>query len=170
MFYGFIRAASSGRRRKPNSIRRCSPASRQSRGAVDHENPVSLHRIALTPNAEKIGKGMALGSNAGCVIRLAADEDVTEGLGLAEGPETALAIMMAGWRPVWATGGTATMKNFPLLSGITSLSVFADHDESWAGLKAAREVVARYRTAGRWTQIIMPRAPGCDWADEWGVR
>ena len=59
-------------------------------GAVGDDNPVSLHRIGLTPNAKKIGKGMALGSSAGCVIRLSADEDVDigdrAGRGAGDGP------------------------------------------------------------------------------------
>ena len=48
-----------------------------------------------------------LGRAAGAAIKLSADADVTMGLGIAEGIETALSILSAGWRPVWREGRPA---------------------------------------------------------------
>jgi hypothetical protein len=71
------------------------------------------------------------------VIRLVPEEDVATGLGLAEGIETALAVMQrAGWSPVWAANSAGAMDRFPVLPGIESLTIFADADG--AGIKAAR--------------------------------
>ena len=80
--------------------------------------------------------------------RLSLDEDVLLGLHLAEGLETALAVMAAGFRPCWSTGSSGLMGNFPVLSGIEALTIFADNDASGTGERAAREVAARWRQAG----------------------
>ncbi len=71
--------------------------------------PRAVHRIAVTPAGDKIGKKM-FGPVAGCVVRIWADEDVTTGLVLGEGIETTLAaattIDHRGTRltPAWASG------------------------------------------------------------------
>ena len=116
-------------------------------------------RTYLGPGLKKIGKAKTLGSPAG-IIRLTPDEDVTYGLWLAEGLETALSAMAKGIRPVWSTGTTAIMKTFPVLNGIDCLTIIADHDASGAGEEAAREVEARWRRAGRKARILMPEQPG----------
>lgn len=90
----------------------------------------------------------------GGVIRLTDDFEVSEGLGLAEGIETALAVTGAGWRPIWATVDAGNMAALPPLPGIAALTVFADADE--AGLRAARKVTDRWFVAGRETRIIAP--------------
>jgi hypothetical protein len=106
----------------------------------------AISRTYLSLEGKKIGKAKTLGVPAG-IIRLSADEDVAEGLHLAEGLETALAAMAIGLRPMWATGSTSLMKGFPILPGIETLNVIADHDENRAGERVAEEVVARYRAA-----------------------
>jgi hypothetical protein len=111
-----------------------------------------------------------LGPVGGCAIKFDDDAEVTYGLGVAEGPETALAVRASGWRPVWALGSADAIKAFAALNGIEALTVFADHDKSGTGRKAARECVNRWHAAGREAVGTMPRGVGCDWADEWGVR
>ena len=85
----------------------------------------------------KIGPAKTLGAPAG-IIRLSKDEDVLAGLHLAEGLETALAAMSIGLRPIWATGSTALMAKFPILSGIEALTVIADNDANGAGAGSKR--------------------------------
>jgi hypothetical protein len=51
------------------------------------------------------------------------------------------------------------MRRFPVLPGIEALQVFADHDTSEAGeagQRAAEEVIARWRDAGREATGRMP--------------
>jgi putative DNA primase/helicase len=119
----------------------------------------AISRTYIDENLRKIGKAKTLGSPAG-VVRLSRDEDVLQGLYLAEGLETALSAMAKGLRPVWSTGSTALMKTFPVLDGIDCLTVIADHDATGAGENAAREVETRWRRAGREAYVFMPASRG----------
>ena len=135
---------------------------------IHDDEPKGIHRIAIAPDGRgRLAKKM-LGLVGGCAIKLDADENVTHGLGVAEGPETALAVRASGWRPMWALGSAEAIKAFPVLNGIELLTVFADHDENGTGRKAARECVNRWHAAGREAVGTMPHGKGCDWADEWG--
>ena len=100
---------------------------------------------------------------AGGVIRLVDDADVTLAIGLGEGLETGLAVTAAGWSPVWAAIDAGNLAGLPVLAGIETLTVFADHDE--AGTKAAQTLAARWRSAGREVRICTPPGQGDDWND-----
>ena len=89
-------------------------------------------------------------------------EDVTYGLTVCEGVETAIAVEMSGQSPVWALGGAANLGAFPVLAGIEALTIAAD--TGTAGQRAAQEVAARWRQAGREVRTITP--PIDDWAAE----
>src|SRR5580693_5237970 len=107
---------------------------------------------------EKVTKAKGLGP-AG-IVRLSLDEDVLERLHIAEGLETALGAMSKGLRPMWATGSTAIMAKFPVLSGIKALTIIADHDANDAGERAAAEVAARWREAGKEARVWRPKSIG----------
>lgn len=97
------------------------------------------------------------------VVRLAPDGEVTLGLGLAEGIETALAVVQRfGWRPVWAACSAGGIAAFPVLPGIECLTVFADADE--AGTGAARRCCRRWAAAGMEARLHAP--PAGDWNDD----
>jgi hypothetical protein len=68
--------------------------------------------------------------------------------------------MSKGFRPMWATGSTALMAKFPVLSGIEALTIIADHDANGAGERAAAEVASRWREAGKETRIIVREGIG----------
>jgi putative DNA primase/helicase len=130
--------------------------------------PLSLHFTRLASDGRgKAGtdcdKLLLKGhrKSRGC-IRLWPDEAVTCGLAIAEGIETALAAAHM-FVPAWATVDAGNMSTFPLLPGIESLTIYADHDE--AGLKAARECARRWRDAGRLPRILTPVIAGQDAAD-----
>jgi hypothetical protein len=121
--------------------------------AVTAQPTGAISRTYIDANLRKIGKAKTLGSPRG-VIRLSRDEDVHEGLHIAEGIETALTAMAHFWlRPTWTTGDTGTMRNFPVLAGIEALTIFADHDRNSAGENAARELAGRWVGAGREVHI-----------------
>ncbi len=107
----------------------------------------AINRTYIDENLHKVGKAKTLGSPAG-VVRLSLDEDVLEGLHLAEGLETALSAMAAGLRPVWSTGSTALMRTFPVLDGVDCLTIIADHDATDAGegRPRGRDALAKRRT------------------------
>jgi len=93
-----------------------------------------------------------LGPKAGGVIRLWPDEAVTQGLAIAEGIETALALAHA-FTPVWAVIDAGNMAALPVLE-VDSLLIAADHDP--AGTKAAQACAQRWADAGREVAIAMP--------------
>lgn len=137
--------------------------------------PRAIHRTAIQPDgsgkAEPPDGGPAkrmLGPARGAVVKLVGDEDVTLGLGLAEGIENALTAVCAGWRPVWAAGSAGAIRTFPVLAGIEGLNIFADHDPT--GLEAARACGRRWAEAEREAALIHPRGDGLDWNDVVGGR
>jgi hypothetical protein len=96
------------------------------------------------------------------VIRISPDDDVTAGLGIAEGIETTLAVMQhADWRPMWCATSAGAIASFPVLNGIEALTIFADTDA--AGQRAAETCARRWAEAGREAFIITPREG--DWND-----
>ena len=130
--------------------------------------PLSLHFTRLASD----GRGKAGGDcdklllsghrKRGGVVRLWPNEAVTCGLAIAEGLESALAAAHL-FQPVWACVDAGNLAALPVLAGLESLTIYADHDE--AGLKAARECARRWTAAGREARIRAPRAPGADAAD-----
>lgn len=126
--------------------------------------PVGIHRTFLRADGQGKAPGQAkmmLGGSG--AIRLSPDSEVTAGLGVAEGIETALSLIQAaGWSPVWATGSAGGIATFPTLPGIEALTIFADGDE--AGVKAATACAERWRREGR--EVTVRAAPaGLDWND-----
>jgi putative DNA primase/helicase len=113
--------------------------------------PTGIHRTFLTDDGRKRERKM-LGRQG--VIRLSPDEDVTQGLGICEGIEDALAVILSGWRPVWAATSCGAIERLPVLSGVESLTIFADNDK--AGLRAAETCAPRWIEAGREASVMTP--------------
>lgn len=129
--------------------------------------PVGVHVTYLRP----CGAGKAPGRSPKVmlgdvgVVRLVPDAEVTLGLGLAEGVETALAVMQGfGWRPVWAATCAGAIARFPVLAGLEALTVFADGDDQGAGMAAARACSRRWSTAGQEARVLAAPA-GEDFLD-----
>ncbi|WP_299436788.1 toprim domain-containing protein [uncultured Rhodospira sp.] len=139
---------------------------------ADGNRPTAIHRtpLRLDGTRDRDRPKKMLGPSGGAVIRLCDDAEVTMGLGLAEGIETGLSVLAAGWAPVWAAGSAGTIRTFPVLSGIEALTIFADHDRSGAGLDAARACGERWADAGREVTITAPPTCGHDWNDALGHR
>lgn len=133
--------------------------------SIEDAAPITLHRTWIRADGRKADlqpPRMLLAGRpkrGGC-IRLWPDDAVTCGLGIAEGIESALALAWAH-APVWAAIDAGNLTQFPLLEGIESLVIAADHDQ--AGLRAARECARRW--AGRDVRVVVPPEPGTDLAD-----
>lgn len=126
--------------------------------------PRTLHRTWVLPDGQKANVDpprMLLGKHrkAGAVCRLWPDEAVTTGLGIAEGIESALSLAH-GFKPVWACIDAGNVKTFPVLSGIESLVIAADHDD--AGLRAAHACATRWDEAGLEVTVVAPPNPKSD--------
>ena len=113
--------------------------------------PVGVHRTFLDPDGRKLGRKM-LGRQG--VIRLSANDEVSSALGIAEGIEDALAVMVSGWRPVWVATSAGAIARLPVLPGVQALTIFADADI--AGRKAADTCAARWQSEGREVRISIP--------------
>jgi putative DNA primase/helicase len=116
---------------------------------------------SLSQTGDKIGR-MALGPKTGAAIKLSADEDVTMGLTIGEGLETVLSAMQLGFSPAWALGDASNVRNFPVLSGLESLTIIVDNDESGTGQRAAFECSSRWTSAGREVFRVIPDRCGED--------
>jgi putative DNA primase/helicase len=111
-----------------------------------------VHRTYLNQDGTKRVRRM-LGRQG--VIRLSPDEEVESSLGLAEGLEDALRILLAGWRPIWVATCAGGIERFPVLPAVECLTVFADDGEP--GIKAAETCVGRWLEAGRKAVIVPPK-------------
>jgi phage/plasmid primase-like uncharacterized protein len=133
--------------------------------------PRAIHRRAITPDGTNLGHWRALGATIGCVIRLWPDDEVSQGLVLGEGVETVLAaatgITHRGTllQPAWAAGDAGHLANFPTLSGVESITLLVDNDESGTGQRDARICGERWRAAGREAILLTPHALGTDFND-----
>lgn len=143
----------------PALIARFSPIENDPGFAVE---PTAIFRIRLD-RYDGDRRKLALGPSRGQVIKL--DQDISlAGLGISEGVEKGLALVASGWRPIWVTCGTSTMRTFPVLSGIECMTFFCDRDH--AGRDAALAGLDAWRDARREARILAPPAPFKDW-DSW---
>lgn len=141
--------------------------------------PVSLHRIYLTPDGRKAPVAspkkmmVPLGPVVGGAIRLyPAGPD----LGITEGIETALAVRQGTDMPVWAGVSAALVEAFEPPPGVTLVVIWADLDRSGRGAIAANRLRDRLLTKGIQVAVNLPPGPipegakGLDWADVWGLK
>jgi DNA polymerase I-like protein with 3'-5' exonuclease and polymerase domains len=128
------------------------------------DEAAGIHRIALTPDAEKIGR-MMLGSwpNARAIKLKPLGKQLTIG----EGIETTIAGDASAPREsaLWALGSATAIKKLPPVPGVTKLAILVDHDRHGLGLEAARGAGARWQFAGCQTTLLVPHQAGCDFND-----
>ena len=127
--------------------------------------PTGIHRTALADDGSAkrtmpngMPAKMMLGRAKGAAVMLSNSAPV---MGIAEGIETALSVQKIFGMPVWACMSAPGIAGFPVIRGITHLTIFADHDE--AGLKAAKNCARRYQKNGIDAAVRHPREPGGDW-------
>jgi Toprim domain len=126
---------------------------------IETNAPQAISRTFLDNEGRKLGRKF-LGPVGGAAIKLDPDENVLGGLHVGEGLETCMAARQLGLRPTWALGSAGAVAAFPVLGGIEAINVIVDHDDNGAGEKAAREVEARWRAAGREVNLIRSDTPG----------
>jgi Toprim domain len=114
------------------------------------DKAIAIHRTALTlgPRPERIDR-LSLGPTSGGAIKLSPDDEVSSGLLIAEGIETALsAAVRFKFHPVWSVISRSGIAKFPVLSGVECLSVAVDNDDSGDGQRDAATLVERMTSAG----------------------
>lgn len=141
--------------------------------------PVAIHRTFLTKEGKKLrleGSGPSrkqtpsVSDTEGRIICLAEPENGV--LGLAEGLETALAVIQGTGYPVWSCLSASMMPQFVPPAGVHTLIVFVDIDRSGAGQEAAQALRENLKERGIRVLFQVPllkRDPSrksVDWADQ----
>lgn len=152
-----------------NGQKSCQPALICLFRSIRSNEPMAILRIFIKPDGS--GKSdhpylrnqkQMLGPTTGAVIKISADEDVTSGLVVAEGLETALSAYSCGWQPTWSLGSASALAKFGSIAGIEALTVMADRDD--AGVRAAQKCTMLWRDAGAEARIFLPKRHD-DWND-----
>lgn len=122
-----------------------------------------VHRTFLREGGRKVGV-LTLGRKLGSVIKIDPDEEVHEGLAIAEGVESAIAARFL-YRPAWSLIDANGIHGFPVLAGVEHLEIFADNDANKTGEVAAYSCQERWEREGAEVSIQMPPNVGGDIAD-----
>jgi Toprim domain-containing protein/CHC2-type zinc finger protein len=129
------------------------------------DEPTGIHRIALTPAAEKIERRML--GRGGAVKLWPADTQLIIG----EGIETTLAAATrishrgAPLRPAWSAVSAGALARLPVIPGVEQLLILVDHDRNGQGQAAAARCAERWSRAGRSVIRLKPKQPGSDFND-----
>ncbi|MEK7220973.1 MAG: toprim domain-containing protein, partial [candidate division NC10 bacterium] len=132
---------------------------------------VAIHRTYLDPagpgkaplsSPKKLTPAVRDGATRGAAIRLA---EAAQTLALAEGIETALAVLEATGTPAWATVSAGGMEAVELPSGVRRVEIWADHDQSGRGQQAAEVRAAGCILSGLDVWVMIPPKEGTDWLD-----
>lgn len=139
-------------------------------------NIVSLHRTYLTPAGDKaevpcVRKMLPVPpgrSVNGAAIQLGGVP--TDGaLGVAEGMETAMAVMRVYGMPTWSLISASILAKFDPPAGVKTILVWADKDRSEAGQIAAEKLKAALDARGLAVHVLIPSRPikgkSVDWND-----
>lgn len=137
---------------------------------------ITLHRTYLTEDGRKAPvvaprKLMAYPGDlrlAGGAIRL---ETAGAELGITEGIETALAVMLMTGEPTWAATSAGMLERFQPPADVEVLVIWADRDRSGTGERSARILAQRLSERGLDVEVRLPEmaipkgARGVDWFD-----
>jgi putative DNA primase/helicase len=133
-------------------------------------SPGTLHRTYLAPDGG--GKAdipsprrfMPGDVPKGGAMRVA---PYTDTLGIAEGVETARAVLRDKGIPCWAAGDAGRLGEFVWPADVKHLVIFGDNDPHWAGQLGCATLANRIaRTKGGPTfEVVWPDTIGTDWLD-----
>lgn len=136
--------------------------------ASPENRAVNLHITYLTSDGKKAAtpkpkRVMAGKLPEGSAIRLARAEGA---MGIAEGIETALAAAKLFDIPVWAAVSGNGLAKWTPPEEATTIYVFADYDENYAGQSKAYTLAHRLITIFKRDVVVeVPDFPGDDWND-----
>ena len=129
------------------------------------DEPASIHRIALTPDGDKIERRLL---GRGGVVKL---WPAGPRLVVGEGIETTLAAATrishrgAPLQPAWSAVSSGALGSLPVIPGVERLIILVDHDLNGAGQAAALRCAERWSRAGRTVVRLTPKRPGTDFND-----
>jgi hypothetical protein len=135
---------------------------------VETDAPAGIHRVALTPDAERIERRMLGRWPTARAIKLWPSE---RSLVIGEGIETTLAAATRRQhrgkplRPAWAIGSSEGIARFPVIAGVEQLLIVVDHDSNGVGPDNARECARHWTAAGRQPVLLIPNEQNTDFND-----
>jgi putative DNA primase/helicase len=121
--------------------------------SISDGEPQAVSRTFLDYEGRKLERKF-LGPVGAAAIMLDSFDAVTDGLHIGEGAETCLAACQLGLRPTWALGSSGAIAAFPVLAGVESLTILAEHDD--ASANAVEACAQRWYNAGREVLINRP--------------
>jgi hypothetical protein len=119
------------------------------------DEPLAVSRIFLDAEGH-LKERLFLGPVKGCAVKIDPDENVTMGLHICEGIESAIAARELGLSPVWAAGSVGAVAKFPVLGGIECLTILAEEKDR----KETQECFERWRDAGREVIVLHSKNGG----------
>jgi DNA polymerase I-like protein with 3'-5' exonuclease and polymerase domains len=130
---------------------------------VETDVIAGIHRIALTADAEKIGRKMLGAWPHSRAIKL---RPTGEKLLIGEGIETTIGgSMKVHWSSaLWACGSAGAIEKLPLISGVVELAILVDRDRNGIGLRSARSCAGRWYPERKVT-LLTPRQDETDFND-----
>jgi hypothetical protein len=130
------------------------------------DEPTGIHRIALTPDGNRIERRM-LGNGGGVVKLFPADKTLVVGEGIESVAAAATRVKRWGalLQPAWSAISTQGLRKLPVVPDVERLIILVDHDLNGAGQAAATVCAERWSRAGRSVVRLMPKQPGADFND-----
>jgi len=133
------------------------------------DEPIAIHRTALTEDGRKLDRPRVLGPKKGGAIKLSPISSIGSELAIGEGIETTLSARPLGIDiPAWSlcdAGGLSQFPVLPSLAAVERLTILADNDASKVGQNAAAKTKARWEAARRRVRVLTPRDEGSDFND-----
>jgi hypothetical protein len=131
---------------------------------IRSNEPRAIHRRPLSLAGKALSHWVAYAPTGGAAIKLCPDDAIahTAELAIGEGVETTLSGMQCGFSPAWAVGDAGHLDAFPVLDGVSTLTIFVDNDDNGRGQCAALQCSARWTDAGRIVTRVTPVAAGTD--------
>jgi putative DNA primase/helicase len=121
--------------------------------------PVSLHRTNVN-HGTKVMMAGKLPDN----VSIKLHKPSPQGLGIAEGIETALSASILFDVPVWSAISAPLLKKWRPPMGVQKVIIFGDNDENYTGQEAAY-ALARSLSGDVEVEVKIPSIPGWDWND-----
>ncbi len=124
---------------------------------------ITLHVTYLFDNRKTIKKVLpATESINGAAIRLT---PVQEHIGIAEGIENAISVMVLYKQWCWAALNASCLETFVPPSGVRKVTIYGDNDASFTGQKAAYTLAYKLKAKRIAVDVIFPEKEGEDFND-----
>jgi hypothetical protein len=129
------------------------------------DEAIGIHRIALTPDADRIERRMLGGAGAVKLWPAASQLVVGEGIETVLAAATRIFHHGAPLQPARSAVSSGSLGKLPVVPGVERLLILVDHDVNGEGQRAAARCTERWSRAGRGVIQLKPKRPGDDFND-----